>query len=373
MEYKMICKKCGNEIPDGKILCKECGKKNTDIKISIAIIAVGIIASLLILILEKSNKNQTQEQYNTTPSVQLSISKASSSNSNTNEDNKRDVINKIIGMLDKNVEWLEDGMSRGKYIEDAWKENKEDEELSALYNYDTTLFYLDLDEIEKAKESMRKISPDYKGAYNKKITEQGLKLFGNKGSWEKQYKVAIGVNKRTEERQKDADKTFEKDVIKYMEERYLFYDKNQGKQDKYSKIVFGETSEKFNITLEEVDIIWSEPDYHKLVTMENQNITNDSGNISNESYKKEANNDEKGILWGCAKDAVTQSLKAPSTAEFPFSYLNEDIQDLGNGNYVVKSWVDAQNGFGAMIRSNFTVNIKKVGEGAFQAQDVSIK
>ncbi|MHB1167005.1 MAG: hypothetical protein ACYC0N_00505 [Carboxydocellales bacterium] len=83
MEYKMICKKCGNEIPDGKIFCKECGKKNTDIKISIAIIAVGIIASLLIFILEKSDKNQTQEQYSTTPSVQSSTSTASSSNSNS--------------------------------------------------------------------------------------------------------------------------------------------------------------------------------------------------------------------------------------------------------------------------------------------------
>ena len=101
--------------------------------------------------------------------------------------------------------------------------------------------------------------------------------------------------------------------------------------------------------------------------------TTESNNSSSEySIPKESSDDEKGILWGCAKDAVRQSLKTPSTAEFPFSYASAEIQDLGNGNYVVKSYVDAQNGFGAMIRSNFTVTIKKVGDGVFQAEDVSI-
>lgn len=179
------------------------------------------------------------------------------------EKERQNTINKIVELLDKNIKWLDDGKSTGKFIEDAWKLSSEDEELSALYHYDTTLFWLADNEIDNAKNAMRKISPEYKGIYSNKIFEQGLILFGKKENWEKQYEVAVGVKKRTEERQKDPYKTFEKEVIKYMEERWLFYDNNEGKQEKYSDIVLKETSEKFNITLEEVDVIWSEPENHK--------------------------------------------------------------------------------------------------------------
>lgn len=55
-----------------------------------------------------------------------------------------------------------------------------------------------------------------------------------------------------------------------------------------------------------------------------------------------------------AKDFVKQSLKAPSTAKFPLVVHGEYI---GNCQFVVNSWVDAQNGFGAQIRTNYTVTM----------------
>lgn len=61
-------------------------------------------------------------------------------------------------------------------------------------------------------------------------------------------------------------------------------------------------------------------------------------------------------LW--AEDNIKKILKSPSTAEFPGGFLSpfEDWSFSKNGtSYTVSSYVDSQNGFGAMIRSQFTI------------------
>jgi hypothetical protein len=52
-------------------------------------------------------------------------------------------------------------------------------------------------------------------------------------------------------------------------------------------------------------------------------------------------------------DRIKSILKAPSTAEFP-SVLDETVVNHGNGDYTVGTYVDAQNSFGATLRSRFT-------------------
>lgn len=67
--------------------------------------------------------------------------------------------------------------------------------------------------------------------------------------------------------------------------------------------------------------------------------------------------------WVCAEDTVKNQLKAPSTAEFPFSYGSDGVQILQQGDYYyVKGWVDAENSFGAMIRNDFVVTMYQDGE-----------
>jgi len=68
---------------------------------------------------------------------------------------------------------------------------------------------------------------------------------------------------------------------------------------------------------------------------------------------------EKGEFIYYAKEYVEQGLKAPSTAEFPGTILGiSDWKVSRNKDVVtVQSYVDSQNGFGAMIRSNFAVQI----------------
>ena len=61
-----------------------------------------------------------------------------------------------------------------------------------------------------------------------------------------------------------------------------------------------------------------------------------------------------------AQGFVIQSLKAPSTAKFPA--LPYEVRDLGDGRYFIDSYVDSQNSFGAMIRSNWSVTMRLTGE-----------
>ncbi|MCK5044391.1 hypothetical protein KAR26_01500 [Candidatus Parcubacteria bacterium] len=54
-----------------------------------------------------------------------------------------------------------------------------------------------------------------------------------------------------------------------------------------------------------------------------------------------------------AQGYVRNILKAPSSADFPLSSYN--IFDLGNDKYKLVSYVDAQNSFGAQVRSDYLV------------------
>jgi hypothetical protein len=58
-----------------------------------------------------------------------------------------------------------------------------------------------------------------------------------------------------------------------------------------------------------------------------------------------------------AERYVEDRLKAPSTAKFP-RYAGSQVSYIGNCEFVVKSYVDAQNSFGAMLRSDYYVRLK---------------
>lgn len=76
------------------------------------------------------------------------------------------------------------------------------------------------------------------------------------------------------------------------------------------------------------------------------------------------NEDDLASCWLLAQNAVKNNLKSPSTAKFPSSYLNEEVVITRTGkDYVVSSWVDAQNSFGAILRRKFSVVLTKEGVG----------
>lgn len=58
-----------------------------------------------------------------------------------------------------------------------------------------------------------------------------------------------------------------------------------------------------------------------------------------------------------ARDFVKRNLKAPSTAESGTTNGTR-VNSLGNNQYEVSGYIDAQNSFGAMLRNNFYVKME---------------
>ncbi len=72
-----------------------------------------------------------------------------------------------------------------------------------------------------------------------------------------------------------------------------------------------------------------------------------------------------------AQSVVTKTLKAPSTAKYPFS-SEATIEHVGTDGFKVSSYVDSQNGFGAMIRSNWTVLFQYLPNGNLDIYQVIV-
>lgn len=64
--------------------------------------------------------------------------------------------------------------------------------------------------------------------------------------------------------------------------------------------------------------------------------------------------------WLMAKQFVTDNLKSPATAQFP-SYGKENVQALDGGDFQVAGYVDSQNGFGALLRTDWTCRLHYQG------------
>lgn len=70
------------------------------------------------------------------------------------------------------------------------------------------------------------------------------------------------------------------------------------------------------------------------------------------------NSDKIGALVA-SEQAVRNLLKAPSTAKFP-STSEASITYDSDGGFVISSYVDAQDSFGAMIRTRYVCRIKEI-------------
>lgn len=76
---------------------------------------------------------------------------------------------------------------------------------------------------------------------------------------------------------------------------------------------------------------------------------------------EEENTPDKLTAYVMSHVFVERNLKAPSTAKFPW-FRDIVVKDLGGGRFSVSAYVDAQNSFGAQIRTNYTCVLKGVDE-----------
>lgn len=81
-----------------------------------------------------------------------------------------------------------------------------------------------------------------------------------------------------------------------------------------------------------------------------------------EKSSKSNSSDEATDAKICAKKAVEDQLKSPSTAKF-CKYTEMTATNLGGDKWKVTGYVDAQNSFGATLRENWTVTLTLTGSG----------
>lgn len=87
-------------------------------------------------------------------------------------------------------------------------------------------------------------------------------------------------------------------------------------------------------------------------------IWSKSGETTSDNTQNRHQSSDTSAFVQC-KNFVQERLRAPATADFPF--LERTSWDMGNNTWVVKSHVDSQNGFGAMIRSKWYCKVQYVG------------
>jgi hypothetical protein len=68
------------------------------------------------------------------------------------------------------------------------------------------------------------------------------------------------------------------------------------------------------------------------------------------------------------EDFVEGCLKAPGTAKFPgiFDGKLDHVSPIGNHSYIIRSYVDSQNGFGALIGTRFVGEIKQISDNEWR-------
>ncbi len=82
---------------------------------------------------------------------------------------------------------------------------------------------------------------------------------------------------------------------------------------------------------------------------------------SDEPREKKPENQGVGATTLC-KRAVEQKLVSPASAKHPWVLSKDVTHDLGNNRYRVLSYVDSQNKFGAMLRTQYDCVVERVGE-----------
>lgn len=84
---------------------------------------------------------------------------------------------------------------------------------------------------------------------------------------------------------------------------------------------------------------------------------------SSNTVSKNINKPDARAATEICKDAVKDRLKSPSTAEFP-NVLAKNVID--ENTFSLDSYVDSENGFGAMLRANFHCKVKYLSKGKWE-------
>lgn len=93
-----------------------------------------------------------------------------------------------------------------------------------------------------------------------------------------------------------------------------------------------------------------------------------------ETEQEKANRNEYNLKFNAyynSQQCVKELLKSPSTAEFP-SGSEQFVTRIDEDTYLINSYVDSQNGFGAMLRTNYVCQITLNNNDTYTCDNVEL-
>lgn len=99
-------------------------------------------------------------------------------------------------------------------------------------------------------------------------------------------------------------------------------------------------------------------------TADNNQSSSSSSSTPSTSWQT---SDNSSLAYIAMEEHVKRQLRTPSTAEFPSHREKQShTTKRGNNTYVINSWVDAENAFGAQVRTRFIGEIEQTGQRSFR-------
>jgi len=153
------------------------------------------------------------------------------------------------------------------------------------------------------------------------------------------------------------------ETVPRSQQRWVWTNVNVRKGPSTSTDVVGSIGVGANVLVKNLKDGWWEAYYSNGTRM---------GYVANSVLKTEGLPD-KVSAYTMAQQFVKDRLKSPRSAKFPWSSDEYRVAHTGRGKYQVVSYVDAQNAFGAMIRSTYVVEMQYLGNERWRATQVLIE
>ncbi|HUM44337.1 MAG TPA: hypothetical protein PKI14_15440 [Fervidobacterium sp.] len=99
----------------------------------------------------------------------------------------------------------------------------------------------------------------------------------------------------------------------------------------------------------------------------NENSTNTSSQSAQPAHEDKADEIEAIIM---AEKFVKDRLVSPSSAKFPWRSSETTAVKVDEDTWVISSYVDSQNRFGAMLRTYYIAKVKYLGNDKWQLLDL---
>ena len=79
----------------------------------------------------------------------------------------------------------------------------------------------------------------------------------------------------------------------------------------------------------------------------------------------------KSTAYFNSQECVKELLKSPSTAEFPYG-SEQFVTQIDEDTFIINSYVDSQNSFGAMLRTKYVCQITLTGNESYTCDSVNL-